>query len=138
MVVLGGGRFLMSEVPLYRTRSVLARPQDTFTSKQGLVKATSPQTGSKSPFSTHLICTGVRRNPATCGTNQEVQKGRFAPTQGLVNLIGLFDHQNMMVKSCCSVHLIWTGPLESAGTPHLKCRVLKPQRFKKTICTRIR
>ena len=44
--------------------------------------APSPHTGTKSPFSRSLICTGARRNPATCGKNQENRRGRFtAPWQ---------------------------------------------------------
>jgi hypothetical protein len=35
----------------------------------------------KSPFSVPLVCTGARRNPATCGTNQKARKRRFGPAR---------------------------------------------------------
>ena len=43
-----------------------------------LLPATSPQSGSKLPLSTPLICSGGRRNPATCGTNQGSRQRGFA------------------------------------------------------------
>jgi hypothetical protein len=38
-----------------------------------------PQSGIKSPVSVPLICTGARRNPATCGSNEEARKRGFGP-----------------------------------------------------------
>ena len=44
------------------------------------VPPTSPRHGRKSPFSTPLICTEGRRNPATCGTNQSSRQRGLDPT----------------------------------------------------------
>jgi len=43
-------------------------------------EAPARKSGTKSPFPVPLACTGTRRDPATCGTNQAARKRRFGPT----------------------------------------------------------
>ena len=41
--------------------------------------ATSPQSGTKTPFSVPLVCTAARQNPAIFGTNLGARKRRLGP-----------------------------------------------------------
>ena len=43
------------------------------------VVGNSAAEGNQIYFSVPLACTGARRNPATCGTNQEAQNKGFGP-----------------------------------------------------------
>ena len=90
----------------------------------------------RSYFSTHLICTGVIRNPATRRTNQTVQKGRSAPPHFVVDFkvdrVEEPPHQPLHqplweTKPFLKTNIICTGVVRNPATCHKNQAVHKGQ-----------
>jgi hypothetical protein len=80
------GRFFMSEVHLSSTIRIVVPYHQVNGQKSRRAQndnepdTNSPQSGIKSLFSAPLICTGGRRNPATCGTKEGSRQLGFSAT----------------------------------------------------------